>query len=392
MKKIFELLTKNYTPVFIIFVLLSLTASIQAILLGFHDAPDGSSVTYYNNFIIFKQSFFHLIENKDLYITYPEEHWDLYKYSPAFALLFAPLALLPVYLGLILWNILNTLVLFFAIKNIPNIANRYKIFMFFIVAIEMMTSVQNAQSNSLIAGLFIFSFIFMEKKNFFVAALFITLTVYIKLFGLVAFSLFLFYPKRLKFISYSALWMALFAILPLIIIPYSQLTFLYNSWAHLLVNDHTTSFGLSVLGWLNAWFNISVNKNLLLLTGAIIFMIPFVKIKHYNNYAFRLMMLASVLIWVVIFNHKAESPTFIIAMSGVVIWYYSMPRKTGDTILLILAFIFTSLSVTDIFPSFIRHDYFSSYVIKAVPCIFIWGKLIYDLLFNIKKTEKLKIS
>ena len=49
--------------------------------------PNGITYTHYNNYIIFKQSYFHLIENKDLYTLYPNEHWDYYKYSPTFSLL-----------------------------------------------------------------------------------------------------------------------------------------------------------------------------------------------------------------------------------------------------------------------------------------------------------------
>jgi hypothetical protein len=49
----------------------------------------------YNVYVIFKQAFFHLIAQKNLYILYPHEHWDLYKYSPTFALFIVLLAYLP---------------------------------------------------------------------------------------------------------------------------------------------------------------------------------------------------------------------------------------------------------------------------------------------------------
>jgi len=49
---------------------------------------DGGFYSHYNNYIIFKQSFYHLIAQKDLYIHYPQEQYDLFKYPPTFALLF----------------------------------------------------------------------------------------------------------------------------------------------------------------------------------------------------------------------------------------------------------------------------------------------------------------
>jgi len=48
-----------------------------------------------NNFLIFRSAFDHLLAGRDLYAAYPAEHADLFKYSPTFALLFAPFALLP---------------------------------------------------------------------------------------------------------------------------------------------------------------------------------------------------------------------------------------------------------------------------------------------------------
>jgi hypothetical protein len=107
--------------------------------------------------------------------------------------------------------------------------------------------------------------------------------------------------------------------------------------------------------------------------------VPFLRIKQYQDYHFRLQALASVLIWVIIFNHRAESATFIIAMSGVVIWYFSQEPKPENLVLLVLAIIFTQLAPTDIFPRFIRKNYFQPYVVKVVPCILIWTKLIYDM-------------
>ena len=75
--------------------------------------------THYNNFLIFRQSFFHLIQHKDLYSAYSNEYYDLYKYTHTFALLMFPFAYLPNLAGLILWNILNAVILFYAFRKFP---------------------------------------------------------------------------------------------------------------------------------------------------------------------------------------------------------------------------------------------------------------------------------
>ena len=101
----------------------------------------------------------------------------------------------------------------------------------------------------------------------------------------------------------------------------------------------------------------------------------------YKNFYYRLLLLASVLLWIVIFNHKAESPTFIIAICGVAIWYFPQTRKTENLVLMLLALVFTMLSPTDLFPPYVRNNIFKPYVVKALPCILVWFKLTYDMLF-----------
>ena len=362
---------------------LVLIATLQSILLTkAHPAPGEWPYTLYNNYIIFKQSFFHLIHRQDLYIAYYSEYWDLYKYSPAFALFFGGLSVLPDAIGLFLWNVLNAGILVIAIYQVPKINTRYKSLMLLTVAIEMLTSLQNSQSNTLLVGLLILAFCMMEKGNLGLATLFITLTVFIKLFGIIAFVLFLFYPKKGKAILYTLGWFILFTCIPGVFIGFDQLLFLYKSWFKMLAEDHSANTGYSVLGWLKTWFSLEPNKLLILGIGFVLLLLPFIKVKKYADYSFRLMMMVSVLIWTVIFNHRAESPTFIIAMAGIVIWFFSQVPKKENIILLVLAIIFTCLSPSDIFPKHIRDNFFEVYVIKAVPCILIWCKIIYELLFD----------
>lgn len=374
-------LTENrlFVPFLITIVVMLITA--QSLLLKQKVfIPGEPSYTHYNNYVIFKQSFFHLIENKDLYQLYPAEHFDFFKYSPTFALLMAPLAGLPDALGLFLWNLLNVLVLFFALRSLPLPSNKTHLYMLGFIFIELLTSTQNSQSNALIAGLIILAFTSLEKKKIALASLFIVLTVFIKIFGLVAFALFMFYPNKLRAVAYTVGWTLLLAVLPLLVVSVPQLSFQYQSWLHLLQNDHSASVGLSVAGWLSSWFYIDA-KNGIVLIGAAVFCLPFLKLTYYNDVNFKLLFLSSVLLWIVIFNHKAESATFVIAVTGIAVWFFSRKITLLNSVLLATAFLLTVLSPTDLFPKSIRENYVVPYVLKAVPCILIWFKVIYDLLF-----------
>jgi hypothetical protein len=59
-----------------------------------------------------------------------------------------------------------------------------------------------------------------------------------------------------------------------------------------------------------------------------------------------------------------------------------------NIILFTSAMVFTSLAFTDVFPLAVREGFIRPYALKAVPCILIWMKLIYDMMrFKIESPE-----
>lgn len=302
----------------------------------------------------------------------------------------APFACLPNLAGLILWNALNAVILFYAFFKFPFTNEKKQLFAIGFILIEAITSLQISESNCLIAGLIILAYMAMEKKNIGMATFLIILSVFIKPFGLAVFSFFLFYPGKWKAFVYSLLWFALLFALPLICVSPNELVNIYGSWETMLKNDLDISYGLSVMAWLHSWFGIN-DKYYTLLAGMLLFILPLLRYKSFVYINFRQLFLAFILIWVVIFNYKSESPAFIIAISGVAIWFSQSTTKF-NTILIVIAFLFTILSPTDIYPKYIREHFFMPYVIKAVPCIIIWVKILFELLtkdFSMKQSEAL---
>src|SRR6202142_442658 len=109
--------SKCLSIVLFAYVRVSVIAAAQGLLAG----PKvyirgGRPYIDYNNFRIFKFSFYHLIQGKDIYQLFPDDHWDLYKYSPGFALCFGLLSWIPDTIGLLLWNLINSLCLFAGVK------------------------------------------------------------------------------------------------------------------------------------------------------------------------------------------------------------------------------------------------------------------------------------
>ncbi len=398
-EKISDLLLQPRT-LLIVYIAAAVVAAAQMILLGTHpfimpkpgtypndimNTPEymnlfvGHQMTEYNNYLIFKYSYYHLLDGSNLYGIYPERHWDFYKYSPTFALLMGSMAYLPDYLGMAIFDVLNAIAVYFAIRMLP-FKDKTQMLLLWFVAMELLTCLQNTQSNGMMCGLMIAAYGSMQKGKPMWATLWLVVATYIKVYGAIGFCLFLFYPDKLKFILYSILWMVLFAIMPLIVTPMQTLIWQYHNWADLMIADAAAATGMSVAGWLNTWFGLSDVKSIVSITGILLFLLQFIRFDLYKNEVYKMLMVASMLIWVVIFNHKAESPTFIIALAGVGIWYYAMPKTTWRLAVFIGVFVFTSLSTTDIFPPVVRNNFIYPYTIKAVPCIIAWCVVFVEIL------------
>ena len=322
-------------------------------------------------------------------MLFPETHWDLYKYSPSFSVAMAVFAYLPDWLGLLLWNLVNVLILFYGVRYFIK-GPPHTIFMLWFIFNELFTSVLNSQSNPMIAGMLVAAFTFFEKDKVHWAALLIVSTFYIKVFGILAALLFLFYPNKWRFILWSAIWTVAIGLLPLMFTSIDGLVFQYQNWLRLLSEDHSGSIGYSFMGVLQTWFGLQSGKDVLVIVGLILTMLPFVFVHKFKDLQYRINWFASLLIWLVIFNHKAESPTFIIAFTGIALWLFTTSINKTVLVLAVLAFVFTSLAPTDLFPASIRHSFFEPYAIKAVPCILIWLYLNFQLIKSgLNKSHKI---
>jgi hypothetical protein len=136
------------------------------------------------------------------------------------------------------------------------------------------------------------------------------------------------------------------------------------------------------MGFLKAWMHMSVPSNYVVAAGAVVLIAAAVIGRHA-----RILVLASVLIFVTIFNYAAESPSYAIAVAGVALWYFSQARTPANLTLLILTFLFAMLSSTDLLPRAVRREFLEPYVIKALPCILVWLKLQFDLCVMLKVTH-----
>ncbi len=287
---------KNFNFILGFYILVTVAVSIQKFVLS-----------NANNFFVFKYSFFHLLDQKNLYILHLKDHLDLYKYSPAFALMIAPIAILPDLLGAITWNLLNLIPLLYAVRWL-SIPEKWKAFVYWIIFFELLLSLQNFQSNGLTAAFILLGMILLEKGKLLWAALFIALAGFIKIFGFAAALLFVLFPKKTRSMLFFIFWVVVLAFLPLALISFPQLKFLYASWYKLLRWDNAASSGLSLAGFFKVYLGIHCSNLVIQLAGMALLLLPLLRFSLYSSQRFRYSLFCSILIWTIIFNHKAEIP------------------------------------------------------------------------------------
>jgi len=375
---------KRDSTLWAVFSLVAIIVSVHTFLKG----QNNSGYTSYENYVIFKNSFAHLVGGLNPYASYPAEQWDLFKYSPAFSLAMAPFSLLPDLPGLALWNLLNSIPLLWAILRIPVLEPRQRRFVAWFILPELIISLQNSQSNGLTAALILWAWVALEAKKPARAAWWAATGGFVKIFGALAVVPACIYPNRFRFAAATAAWAAFLVAVPLVVVSPEQLVQVYRWWGELLRDDHSASVGLSVMGWLHTWFGWQAPKTGVLLVGAALLLACTWAVCRRSDGTTgmppaydRFGLWALLLLWVVVFNHKAESPTFVITLCGVALWYQR--EKTPALwmkMLLWTAFVLASVSPTDIFPRAIRTALIQPYVLKAVPCIAIWMILTVQLL------------
>jgi hypothetical protein len=362
----------------IAYALISIGAACQRFALG-PNIVDGHTYTHYNNYVIFKDSFAHLRHGLDLYVPYPDEHWDLYKYSPTFALLMLPFALLPNLVGLTLWNVVGSMALFVGVWRLPIADERWRMGAAWFLALPMLQSLQNAQSNAHVAGLVLLAGGWLEAGDAVWAALAIALGFFVKVYGVVALAIAVIYPQRLKCGAWFTLWLVGLGLLPLAFVSAAQLLYLYESWGRLMAADQAADTGVSVMSLVENWSGLTVWKSALGLTGLAMTLLPVARVRMYSSREFRMVVLAALLVWMVIFNHKAEPNTFVIAVAGTAVWYLVQPRTRLRNSLALLVFVLTCLSTTAIFPTVLRRSLIQPYSLRVLPCLLVWIAAVIEL-------------
>jgi len=332
-----------------------------------------------NNFLIFRSAFDHLLAGRDLYAAYPAEHADLFKYSPTFALLFAPFALLPFGIALLAWNLLNVLLPYAALRLALPSGQRLEAIQ--LTGLGLIATVDGTQSNGLVAALIVLAFAALERDRIGAASAVIAAGVLVKLFPAAAGLLGIPRRDRIRFMAFGVGVTVAMVALPALITGVPGLIRQYESWFGMASVDAADRGG-SVMRLLHIGAGYDGPNWPVQLVGIGLLALPVaLRPSRWQDADFRRGSLASVLLFSVIFNHKAEQPTFIIAVLGVAIWYALSPRGgvravlAGSTVAATVPILMTVIS-----PGLVAQTVDGPLLILSACCTVVWLTLQGELL------------
>ena len=340
-----------------------------------------------NNYLIYRGSFWNAWRGWNIYMLNPAEYGDCHHYGPLFSLLFAPFAIVPKWLGVLLWGIALTVFLYWAIRR-SQFTKYQQVFILWFCAHEMLTALFMQQFNIAVAATILLAYYLIEREKDFWAAFFIMLGTFVKVYSIVGLAFFLFSKHKWRLVGGLLFWAVVMFVAPMPLFHgWDYIVEQYYNWYVSLAEKNTLNAGsimqnISLIGMVHRVTGWQFSDLWIILPGMALFALPYLRFDQYRHVAFRQTILASVLMFIILFSTGSESSGYITPFIGICIWYTAAPwqRSRWDIALLVFVFILSSMSPSDLFPAYLRKEWVQPYALKALPVTLVWLKLCYEML------------
>ncbi len=284
-------------------------------------------------------------------------HWagtsapDEFLYGPLFNFLFLPFSLMPDWIGPFLWNIFSYSCFFYVVFNLPNsYSEKAKKTMWLYMLPLLLNNLMYYQYNVLVAAFFLYAFSEMEKRGFLKASFVIAFSTLTKIYGGFQYVLFLVYEKPFKYgFKYMIPSFLLLFCLPVLHHDPFHLLQVYQNWLSGLFHHANTRTWQSVF-YIKLFFNNPPENTGIfqLASGLLVILIVLLGIRKKADIKVRTGLFAILLGWMILFSSAPEISTYLIAISGYLIWYTCGVRSKFEKVLFWLNFILLIVVPQDI--------------------------------------------
>lgn len=327
-------------------------------------------------------------------LEYVETHSIWFLYTPVFTTIYAPVFLLPEWLGPYVWNVFNYVMLCMAIRLLPKPLAPFRTRIFLFMLLLILQSAFCFQYNMVVCYIFLFAFILMERGKPLWATLLIMISATTKYYGAIELGLLMCYPKFWRNIGYALMWGVVLLLLPMINTAFDNVFALYRSmWdsyeSHRSAVDYS---GVFFARGLKPWLlpNLRVVQMGVLLVISALFLWRY---KRWHDFRFRVETLAVMMGYIILFSDSPETHTYMITLAGYQMAFWLQPERTKfDWVLYWLLFVnFCILPVDAICPTPVYRFFHDNFWLDVYCMTIAWLRVIWWAVKS-NRTEWVAIS
>ncbi len=314
-------------------------------------------------------------------LEYVQTNSIYFLYSPVFNVIFAPIFLLPWWLGPYLWNVGNYCLFTFAIKTLPQQFDRYKHWIFLFLLSVVLQSIFCYQHNIIVCYIYIFAFSLLERGKGFWAVLLIMLSATTKVYGAAELAILLCYPKVWRNFGYAVLCGAGLLLLPAINTSFDNVFALYQEMFDMIASHHSDSDFIGILFARGLKPFLLPNYRIVqLIVFALLCVAFFACYKRWKDFRFRVQALAVLTGFMILFSDCPETHTYIITLPFYAMAFWLQPRRTWlDWTLFWLLLINFGILPTDVLcPAWLHNYIHETFWLDVYTYFFCWLRIIWQ--------------
>ncbi|MBP5408955.1 MAG: SUMF1/EgtB/PvdO family nonheme iron enzyme [Prevotella sp.] len=330
-------------------------------------------------------------------LEYAQAHQIYFLYSPVFSVLFAPIFYLPWWLGPYIWNIGNYTLFSLAIKWLPRQLEQYKLYIFVFLLSVVLQTVFCYQHNIIVAYIYIFAFILLERGKGFWAVFLIMLSATTKIYGTAELAILFCYSKTLRNFGYAILCGAFFLFLPALNPNFDNVFVLYQQMFDMIAAHHSDSDYIGILFAVGLKPFLLPNYRLVqIAVMGILGILFFWRYKRWSDFRFRVQALGILTGFMILFSDCPETHTYIICLPFYAMAFWFQPKRNWIdwTLFWSLVVNFCILPTDVLCPAWLHEYIHRTFWLDVYTYFFCWLRMIWWAVGPDKelKVESLKLK
>ena len=313
-------------------------------------------------------------------MEYAQAHAIYFLYSPVFSVLFAPIFYLPWWLGPYVWNIGNYSLFALAIKMLPQQLDKYKHWIILFLLSVVLQTVFCYQHNIIVAYIYIFAFILLERNKPVWAVLLIMISATTKVYGAAELAILLCYPKVWRNLSLALVFGCLLVCLPLLNQNFDNPFVLYQQMFDMIASHHSDSDFVGILFARGMKPLLLPNYRLVqIVVFSFLAVAFFFRYKRWREFSFKVQALGVLTGFMILFSDCPETHTYIITLPfyAMAFWLRNMRTWIDWTLFWLLVVNFCILPTDVLCPAWLHEYIHRTYWVDVYTYFFCWLRMLW---------------